>query len=271
MDFLRHKQIPRNRHTAWMYTGSVILLFFGIQVVTGIMLAFYYRPTLEAANKSVGEIMTKVPLGWIIRSVHSWSATFMIAAVFIHMLSLWLVKSYRQPRELTWMSGVVLLVVFTLAFGFTGYLLPWDDLSLAATKVGTDIPSAIPVVGAWVTKFLRGGDDVSGDTLSRFFSFHVCVLPLARAGAHRRPYLPHPEAGDEPAARGGRKEGGRAGAAVLAELRLPGGDRLVRARRRPRDPGRIPAAVARPGRRPDGAGARKASRPSGTFSSSSRP
>ena len=177
LDFLRHKQIPQNRHTAWMYTGSVILLFLGIQVVTGILLAFYYRPTLEAANKSVGEIMTKVPLGWIIRSVHSWSATFMIAAVFVHMLSLWMVKSYRPPRELTWMSGAVLLV-FTLAFGFTGYLLPWDDLSLAAIKVGTDIPSAIPVVGAWATKFLRGGDDVSGDTLSRFHTFHVCVLPL---------------------------------------------------------------------------------------------
>ncbi len=175
--FLRHKQIPRNRHTAWMYTGSVILLFLGVQIVTGILLAFYYRPTLDAANKSVGEIMTKVPLGWIIRSVHSWSATFMIAAVFIHMLSLWLVKSYRRPRELTWMSGVALLVI-TLAFGFTGYLLPWDDLSLAATKVGTDIPGTIPIVGAWITKFLRGGDDISGDTLSRFFSIHVSVLPL---------------------------------------------------------------------------------------------
>lgn len=177
MNFLKHKSIPQNRHTVWMYTGSIILLFFGIQVVTGILLAFYYKPTLDAANKSVGEIMTKVPLGWIIRSIHSWSATFMIAAVFIHMLSLWMVKSYRSPRELTWMSGVFLLV-FTLAFGFTGYLLPWDDLSLAATKVGTDIPSTIPVVGAWATKFLRGGDDISGDTLSRFFTFHVSVLPL---------------------------------------------------------------------------------------------
>ena len=177
VDFLRHKQIPLNRHTPLMYTGSVILLFFGIQVVTGILLAFYYRPTLEAANKSVAEIMIKVPLGWIVRSVHSWSATFMIAAVFVHMFGLWLAKSYRKPRELTWMSGAVLLL-FALAFGFTGYLLPWDDLSLAATKVGTDIPGTIPVVGAWVTKFLRGGDDISGDTLSRFHTLHVCVLPL---------------------------------------------------------------------------------------------
>ena len=182
MDFLKHKPIPRNRHTPWMYSGSLILVFFGIQVLTGIMLAFYYRPTLEEANKSVGEIMTKVPLGWIIRSVHSWSATFMIAIVFIHLLGIWVLKSYRKPREMTWMSGVLLLV-FTLAFGFTGYLLPWDALSLAATKVGTDIPRSIPIIGAWGTQFLRGGEDISGDTLSRFFSFHVSVLPLCLLAA----------------------------------------------------------------------------------------
>jgi cytochrome b6 len=182
MHFLKHKPIPRNRHTPWMYTGSLILMFFGIQVLTGIMLAFYYRPTLEEANKSVGEIMTKVPLGWIIRSVHSWSATFMIAIVFIHLLGIWVLKSYRKPREMTWMSGVLLLV-FTLAFGFTGYLLPWDALSLAATKVGTDIPRSIPVIGAWGTQFLRGGEDISGDTLSRFFSFHICILPLCLLAA----------------------------------------------------------------------------------------
>lgn len=176
-DFLRHKTVPQNRHTIWSYTGSIILLFFSIQVVTGIVLAFYYRPTLEEANKSVARIMTEVPVGWIIRSVHSWSASFMIAAVFIHLLSIWIIKSYRKPRELTWMSGVFLLLV-ALAFGFTGYLLPWDDLSLAATKVGTDIPRSIPVVGGWVTKFLRGGEDISSDTLSRFFSFHVSILPL---------------------------------------------------------------------------------------------
>ncbi len=176
-DFLHHKTVPQNKHTVWSYTGSIILLFFSIQVVTGIILAFYYRPTLEEANKSIARIMTEVPLGWVIRSVHFWSATFMIATIFVHLLSIWVIKSYRRPRELTWMSGVFLLV-FTLAFGFTGYLLPWDDLSLAATKVGTDIPRSIPLVGAWVTKFLRGGEDISGDTLTRFFSFHVTILPL---------------------------------------------------------------------------------------------
>ena len=177
MNFLRKKTVPQNKHTIWSYTGSAILLFFGIQVVTGIMLAFYYRPTLEEANKSVARIMTEAPLGWIIRSVHFWSASAMIVTVFVHLFSIWMIKSYRKPRELTWMTGVLLLVA-SLVFGFTGYLLPWDDLSLSATKVGTDIPRSIPIVGKWVTKFLRGGEDVTGDTLSRFFSFHISVLPL---------------------------------------------------------------------------------------------
>lgn len=175
--FLRAKKVPQHRHSIWYYTGSAILLFFSIQVISGFMLVFYYKPTIEKANESVGRILTEVPLGWIIRSIHSWSASFMIAFVFIHLLSIWLSKAYRKPRELTWMSGVFLLVV-SLAFGFTGYLLPWDDLSVSATKVGTDIPNSIPAVGSWVTKFLRGGEDVTGDTLTRFFGFHVSILPL---------------------------------------------------------------------------------------------
>jgi len=175
--FLREKKIPQHRHSMWYYTGSAILLFFAIQVITGFLLVFYYNPTLEGANASVARIMTEVPLGWIIRSVHSWSASFMIAFVFVHLLSIWITKAYRKPREMTWMSGVFLLFV-SLAFGFTGYLLPWDDLSLSATKVGTDIPRSIPVIGVWVTKLLRGGEDVTGDTLTRFFGFHVSILPV---------------------------------------------------------------------------------------------
>lgn len=177
VNFLRHKNVPQTKHTIWLYTGSLILLFFSLQVVTGIILALYYKPTIAEANESVRRIMTEVPLGWVIRSIHFWSATGMIATVFVHMISSWLLKSYRRPRELTWMTGVFLLVI-TLGFGFTGYLLPWDDLSLAATKVGTDIPRAIPLVGLWISKLLRGGEDVSGDTLTRFYIFHVCLLPL---------------------------------------------------------------------------------------------
>lgn len=177
-DFLTRKEVPQHKHTIWYYTGSAIFIFFCIQVITGFMLAFYYKPTLEDANGSVARIITEIPLGWIIRSVHSWSASFMIALVLVHMMSIWLTKSYRNPRELTWMTGVFLLAV-SLGFGFTGYLLPWDELSLSATKVGTDIPRAIPAVGIWVTKLLRGGEDVTGDTLTRFFVLHICILPIS--------------------------------------------------------------------------------------------
>ena len=175
--FLKNKPIPMHKHTIWSYTGSAVLLFFVIQVLTGFILIFYYKPILEEANASVARIMTEVPLGWILRSVHSWSATFMIALLFVHLLSIWIIKAYRRPREGTWMTGVLLLVC-SLLFGFTGYLLPWDDLSFSATKVGTDIPRAIPIVGEWVTKLLRGGEDVTGDTLTRFFGIHVCILPI---------------------------------------------------------------------------------------------
>jgi len=175
--FMTKKDVPQHKHTIWYYTGSSILLFFSIQVVTGILLAFYYKPTLEMANASVARIVSEVQMGWIIRSVHSWSASLMIAFVMLHLLSIWFTKAYRKPRELTWMTGVFLLFV-SLAFGFTGYLLPWDDLSLSATKVGTDIPRAIPGIGIWITKLLRGGEDVTGDTLTRFFALHISILPI---------------------------------------------------------------------------------------------
>lgn len=177
MKFLREKKVPQTEHTPWLYTGSLILLFLIIQVITGIVLALYYKPTIAEAYASVRRIMSEVPFGWIIRSLHFWSATGMIATVFVHMISIWLLKSYRSPRELTWMTGVFLLVI-TLGFGFTGYLLPWDSLSLAATKVGTDIPRVIPLIGQWISQFLRGGEDVGADTLTRFYLFHICVLPL---------------------------------------------------------------------------------------------
>lgn len=175
--FLTEKSVPQHKYSFWYYTGSAILLFFIIQVVTGFMLICYYKPTLDGANESVARIITEVPLGWVIRSVHSWSATFMIAFAFIHLFGIWIVKSYQRSRELTWMTGFFLLII-SLLFGFTGYLLPWDELSLSATKVGTDIPRSIPVVGAWVTKLLRGGEDVTSDTITRFFGIHVSILPV---------------------------------------------------------------------------------------------
>lgn len=176
--FLSKKEIPCHKHTFLFYTGSSILLFLGIQIVTGVLLALYYQPTLAEANASVVRIMTEMPLGWLVRSVHSWSATCMILLVFVHLLGTAFTKAYRKPREATWLTGVLLLGS-SLAFGFTGYLLPWDELSLAATKVGTNLPKALPVIGPWLTQVMRAGEDVTGDTLSRFFIVHVSVLPLA--------------------------------------------------------------------------------------------
>ncbi len=120
--------------------------------------------------------MTRVPFGWLVRSIHAWSANLMVAAAFAHMFSVLFLKAYRPPRELTWISGAVLLFL-TLAFGFTGYLLPWNELSYFATRVGTEIGGAVPLVGDFSVRLLRGGKDVTGATLTRFFGVHVAILP----------------------------------------------------------------------------------------------
>jgi quinol-cytochrome oxidoreductase complex cytochrome b subunit len=119
-----------------------------------------------------------VPFGWLIRSVHAWGANLMILAAFVHLFSVFFTRGYRPPRELTWMTGCVLLAL-TLGFGFSGYLLPWNELAYFATKVGTDIVGVLPLIGHPALVFLRGGEDVTGATLTRFFGFHVALLPLA--------------------------------------------------------------------------------------------
>src|SRR5213592_2872788 len=174
--WLREKTVPVHRHTIWYYFGSMTLFLFIVQVVTGILLLLYYRPSAETAFESVQFIMTEVEFGWLVRSVHSWSANLMIATAFIHMFSTLFLRSFRRPRELTWVSGALLLFL-SLAFGFSGYLLPWNKLAFFATKVGTDIAGIVPLAGPFLLRFLRGGDDVTGATLTRFFGFHVAVLP----------------------------------------------------------------------------------------------
>jgi cytochrome b6 len=175
-ELARKKEIPIHRHSIWYYFGGMTLFLFGVQVGTGILLLLYYRPSAETAFESVQFIVTEVQFGWLIRSVHSWSANLMIATLFIHMFSVYFMRSYRQPREVTWLSGVLLLLL-AVGFGFSGYLLPWNKLAFFATKVGTEIAGVVPVVGRPTLRFLRGGDDVTGATLTRFFGFHVAVLP----------------------------------------------------------------------------------------------
>ncbi|HWO00159.1 MAG TPA: cytochrome bc complex cytochrome b subunit [Blastocatellia bacterium] len=172
----RKKEVPVHRHTVWYYFGGMSLFLFLVQVVTGILLLLYYRPSAENAFESVQFIMTEVQFGWLVRSVHSWSANLLIATMFIHMFSVFFMKAYRAPREMTWLTGALLLFVF-LFFGFSGYLLPWNKLAYFATKVGTDIGGVVPVVGGFARRFLRGGEEVTGATLTRFFGFHVAVLP----------------------------------------------------------------------------------------------
>ena len=173
---LRKKTVPVHRFSYFYFLGGMTLFLFGIQVSTGLLLLLYYRPTPNDAFESVQYIVTQVRFGWLIRSIHSWSANLMVLTAFAHMFSVFFLKSYRKPRELTWLSGIALLVI-VLGFGFSGYLLPWNTLSFFATKVGTDIPGQVPGMGQWVLTFLRGGEDVTAATLTRFFGFHVALLP----------------------------------------------------------------------------------------------
>ncbi len=174
--FAQKKEVPMHRHSVWYYFGGMTLFLFTVQVVTGILLLLYYRPSAENAFESVQFIITEVQFGWLIRSVHSWSANLLILALFIHMFSVYFMSAYRSPREITWVTGVLLLFI-SIGFGFSGYLLPWNKLAFFATKVGTDIAGVVPLVGHGLMRFLRGGDDVTGATLTRFFGFHVAVLP----------------------------------------------------------------------------------------------
>jgi quinol-cytochrome oxidoreductase complex cytochrome b subunit len=176
VEFMGKKYVPLHRGSVWYYFGGVSLFLFIIQVLTGILLLLYYKGSEGLAFESIQFIMSKVSFGWLVRSVHSWSANLFILSAVVHMFSVFFEKSYRSPREITWLTGMLMLFL-GLGFGFSGYLLPWNELAFFATKVGTDIAGVVPVVGKPLMVFLRGGDDVTGATLTRFFGFHVAVLP----------------------------------------------------------------------------------------------
>lgn len=181
LHIFKEKEVPVHRFSFFYFFGGMALFFFIIQIISGIFLLIYYQGTADKAYESVKYIMTKVPYGWLVRSIHSWSANLMILCIFIHMFSTYFLKAYRKPRELTWITGFVLLTL-ALAFGFTGYLLPWNKLAFFATRVGTDMLNKIPLIGTWLGAVARGGEDVTGATLTRFFGIHVTVLPLITLG-----------------------------------------------------------------------------------------
>ena len=175
LDYLKKKEVPKHRLSFWYYFGGLALFFFMIQVITGLLLMQYYKPTEAEAFSSFVFIQKQVSFGWLIRQIHAWSANLMVMMAFTHMFSTYFMKSYRKPRELMWVSGFVLLLL-CLGFGFTGYLLPWNELAFFATQVGTEVPKVAPG-GAFLVGILRGGEEVSGETLTRMFSLHVVLLP----------------------------------------------------------------------------------------------
>jgi cytochrome b6 len=182
----KKKEVPIHRHTIWYYLGGMTLFLFIVQLSTGALLLIYYRPSAEEAYESVQFLMAEVPFGWLIRSIHAWAANLMIFTLFLHLFSVLLIRAYARPRELTWMTGMALLGL-AMTFGFTGYLLPWNELAYFATRVGTQIIGVVPVVGEFLLRVLRGGDDVTGATLTRFYAIHVALLPattLVLVGLH---------------------------------------------------------------------------------------
>ena len=160
----------------WFTLGSASLFVALNQMITGILLTIYYVPTPDHAYDSVQFISTQVPAGWLIRGLHHYGASAMVILVALHMLRVIFYGAYKYPREVTWFSGVVLLLV-TIGFGFTGYLLPWDQKAYWATTVGTRIAGTPPFIGDFILRVVRGGDELSAVTLARFFGVHVWVLP----------------------------------------------------------------------------------------------
>ena len=165
----------------WFTLGSGSLFLFVMQGTTGIFLTMYYVPDPQKAYDSIEYIMNGLAFGWLIRGIHHWGATLMVIVVFLHMLRTFFYGAYKYPREMTWVTGVLLLLL-TLGMGFTGYLLPWNQRAYWATTVGTAIAGSVPFVGDFILKVMRGGSDLSALTLTRFFSAHIWMLPAALAG-----------------------------------------------------------------------------------------
>ena len=160
--------------------GGIVFTLFLVQVTTGFAMTFYYRPTVAEAFTSIQYIMTDVNFGWLIRSIHRWSASMMVLTMILHVFRVYLTGGFKKPRELTWVTGV-LLAVCVVSFGVTGYSLPWDQVGYWAVKIVTGVPDAIPLAGGFIVELLRGGVGVGQATLTRFYSLHTFLLPLFTA------------------------------------------------------------------------------------------
>ena len=169
------RKVPRD--VSWAQTlGSATLTAFLVQLATGIVLAMYYKPDPATAYQSIQYITNDVTFGWLVRGMHRWGASVFIILLFFHMGRVFIYGAYKYPRELNWLIGVLLLVM-ALAEGFTGYLLPWDQTSYWATVVGININATAPILGPFIADFLKGGAEIGGETLSRFYSLHMLLIP----------------------------------------------------------------------------------------------
>ena len=175
-DDISSKYVPPHVNIFYCF-GGITFVCFLVQVATGFAMTFYYRPTVAEAFDSVTYIMTDVNFGWLIRSIHRWSASMMVLMMILHVSRVYLTGGFKKPRELTWVTGVI-MAVCTVSFGVTGYSLPWDQVGYWACKIVTGVPDAIPIVGPLLVDVLRGGVGVGQATLTRFYSAHTFVLPV---------------------------------------------------------------------------------------------
>ncbi|MBW1724945.1 MAG: cytochrome b N-terminal domain-containing protein [Deltaproteobacteria bacterium] len=171
------KPIPKGLNLSFCFGGITFFLFVML-AVTGYFMTLYYVPSPEQAYDAVDYMTFEVPLGYVVRGVHHWSANLMIVTIFIHMLRVFIYGAYKKPREINWITGVFLFCL-VMGFGFTGYLLPWDQKAYWATRVGTSIMGTVPVAGEYFLKLTRGGQNLGALTLTRFYALHVLFLPIA--------------------------------------------------------------------------------------------
>jgi menaquinol-cytochrome c reductase cytochrome b subunit len=178
--FFLFRKVPRD--IGWYHTlGSATLTAFLVQLITGVILAMYYKPHPDTAYASVQHITNDLTLGWLVRGMHRWGASVFIILMFFHMARVFLFGAYKYPRELNWIVGVLLLALGMLE-GFTGYLLPWDQTAYWATVVGININGTAPILGPFIAQFLQGGAAIGENTLSTFYSLHMLLIPGAIIG-----------------------------------------------------------------------------------------
>lgn len=167
--------------TGWFQTlGFTAMVVFGLQAITGIFLAMYYKPDPATAHASIEAITNEVTWGWLVRGMHKWGASAMVVVVFLHMGRVFIWGAYKYPRELTWITGAMLLTL-TMAMGLTGYLLVWDQKAYWATVVSINLVAQAPIIGPYLGGILRAGPEFGPDTLSRFYAIHMLLIPGAMA------------------------------------------------------------------------------------------